>query len=332
MTNRTLQSATPVKAMALAFVVSCLLTSVKFVAYAVTGSTAVLSDAFESIINVVAGGFALFSTHLSSIPADRKHPYGHGKIEYFSVGFEGALIALASMAILARSIPEFFHERQLTNLEQGIFLIVAASAVNFFLGWFLIRTGRKNNSDVLIADGKHLLTDVYTSGGVLVGLVLVRTTGAQWWDPAIACLVAVNILYTGWRLLSTSFGRLMDQADPDLLSRIVAILNRHRQPEWIDIHHLRARRYGRQVSIDFHLILPRSFSLVEAHSQAKEIERVLVNALGEIGEVIVHLDPCDDPFCPKCQRHSCADRTTESLGLHAPWRVEDVVAEKLHHD
>jgi cation diffusion facilitator family transporter len=189
--------------------------TVKFVAYFLTDSTAILSDALESIINVVASGFALYSIYLSNQPPDTSHPYGHGKIEYFSVGFEGALIILAAVAILYKAIPAFFYPRMLAQLGLGIFLLLGTSAVNLVLGLFLIRTGRQTRSMPLEADGKHLLTDVYTSVGVVGGLVLVKLTGWQGWDPLAACAVAINIIFTGWRLVKESFGRLMDEADPD---------------------------------------------------------------------------------------------------------------------
>ena len=178
------------RAMILAISVGGLLMTVKFVAYFLTDSTAILSDALESIINVVASGFALYSIYVSNQPPDTSHPYGHGKIEYFSVGFEGALIILAAVAILYKAIPAFFHPRMLAQLGLGIFLLLGTSAVNLALGLFLIRTGRQTRSMPLEADGKHLLTDVYTSVGVVGGLVLVKLTGWQGWDPLAACAVA----------------------------------------------------------------------------------------------------------------------------------------------
>jgi len=283
------------RAMTLAIAVSALLMTVKFTAYFITGSAAILSDAFESIINVVASGFALYSIYQSSRPADATHPYGHGKIEYFSVGFEGALIILAAVAILYKAIPAFFQVKALAKLDLGIVLLLATSAVNLTVGLFLVRTGRKTRSIPLEADGKHLITDVYTSIGVVVGLILVQLTGWHGWDPIAACAVAANILLTGWRLVKTSFGRLMDEADPELLARIVDILNQYRRPDWIDIHHLRTRHYGDKVHVDFHLVVPRSFSLHAAHVEAKNIENMILKFLPEVAEVIVHVDPCEDP-------------------------------------
>ena len=316
------------RAMILAISVGGLLMTVKFVAYFLTDSTAILSDALESIINVVASGFALYSIYVSNQPPDTSHPYGHGKIEYFSVGFEGALIILAAVVILYKAIPAFFVERPLAQLNVGILLLLGASVVNLVLGLFLIRTGRKTRSIPLVADGKHLLTDVYTSVGVIGGLLLVRLTGWHWWDPLAACAVAINIIITGWHLVKESIGRLMDEADPALLGRIVEILNDNRRPDWIDVHQLRTRYYGDRVHVDFHLVVPRSFGLPEAHVEAEEIETMIVNTLDEVAEVIVHVDPCEDPQCERCRKDECQDRSKESSEATRPWQVEDVVQKR----
>ena len=327
--NREISSQTiRFRAMMLSVSVSSLLMSVKFVAYFLTDSTAILSDALESIINVVASGFALYSIYVSNQPPDTSHPYGHGKIEYFSVGFEGALIILAALAILYKAIPAFFVERALAQLNLGIILLLAASAVNLVLGLFLIRTGRKTKSSPLEADGKHLLTDVYTSVGVIGGLLLVRLTGWQWWDPLVACAVAVNIIFTGWHLVKEASGRLMDEADPELLKRIVEILNENRQVDWIDVHQLRTRYYGDRVHVDFHLVVPRSFGLLAAHVEAEKIERMILCTLSEVADVIVHVDPCEDPQCEWCRQDHCQDRSKESSSVVKPWLVEEVVMKR----
>lgn len=298
---------------------------VKFVAYLLTDSAAILSDALESIINVVASGFALYTIYLSDQPPDTSHPYGHGKIEYFSVGFEGALIILAAVAILYKAIPTFVRTQVLTQLNLGIILMLGTSAINLALGLFLIRTGRKTRSIPLVADGKHLLTDVYTSVGVVGGLVLVKLTGWHGWDPLAACAVAINIVITGYRLVKESFGRLMDEADPELLGRIVEILNANRRPDWIDIHQLRSRHYGDKVHVDFHLVVPRSFGLLEAHLEADEIEKMILDSLSEVAEVIVHVDPCEEPLCERCRQDHCQDRSRTSTDNGKPWQVEEVV-------
>jgi cation diffusion facilitator family transporter len=316
------------RAMILAIFLGGLLMTVKFVAYFLTDSTAILSDALESIINVVASGFALYSIYWSNRPPDSSHPYGHGKIEYFSVGFEGALIILAAVAILYKAIPAFFVERPLSQLNVGILLLLGASVVNLVLGLFLIHTGRKTRAVPLVADGKHLLTDVYTSVGVIGGLLLVRLTGWHWWDPLAACAVAINIIFTGWHLVKESIGRLMDEADPALLGRIVEILNENRRPDWIDVHELRTRHYGDKVHVDFHLVVPRRFGLPKAHVEAEEIEKMILNTLDEVAEVIVHVDPCEDPLCERCLQAECQDRSQAGITTVKSWQVEEVVMKR----
>jgi cation diffusion facilitator family transporter len=265
---------------------------------------------------------------VSNRPPDASHPYGHGKIEYFSVGFEGALIILAAVAILYKAIPAFIIERPLAQLNVGIILLLSTSAVNLVLGLFLIRTGRKTRSAPLEADGKHLLTDVYTSVVVIVGLLLVRLTGWHWLDPLAACLVAINIIFTGWHLVKEAYGRLMDEADPELLERIVEILNENRRPDWIDVHELRTRHYGDKVHVDFHLVVPRRFGLPEAHVEAEEIEKMILDTLDEVAEVIVHVDPCEDPLCKKCLQAECQDRSQAGISTVKSWRVEEVVLKR----
>jgi cation diffusion facilitator family transporter len=316
--------------MILAVSVGASLMIVKFVAYFLTGSAAILSDVLESIINVVASSFALYSIYVSDQPPDTSHPYGHGKIEYFSVGFEGALIILAAVAILYKAIPAFYLAPMLAKLDLGIILLLGTSVVNLALGLFLVRTGRRTRSMPLEADGKHLLTDVYTSVGVVVGLVLVKFTGWHWWDPLAACVVAFNIIFTGWHLVKKSFGRLMDEADPELLRRIVDMLNENRRADWIDVHQLRTRHYGDKVHVDFHLVVPRSLGLLEAHREAKQIEEMILDSLSEVVEVIVHVDPCEDPLCERCLQHQCQDRSKESPFTSKPWRMEEVVAKRAH--
>ncbi len=233
----------------------------KFYVYWLTESSAILSDALESIINVVASSFALGSVIFSAKPPDSTHPYGHEKIEYFSAGFEGALIIFAALGIGWTAWPQILRPHELPNLGSGLLILLGASSVNLALGLGLVRVGRRTTSLVLVADGKHVMTDVYTSAGVLLGLVLVRQTGWYWLDGAIACLVAVNILVIGTKLVLQSFAGLMHASDPALLEEISALIAKHRRPTWIEIHRLRAWRAGNRIHVDLHLILPRDLAL-----------------------------------------------------------------------
>ncbi|MDQ1239628.1 MAG: hypothetical protein QG577_1814 [Thermodesulfobacteriota bacterium] len=299
--------------------VSLVLMIIKFVAYALTASSAILSDALESIINVVAGGFAFFSLVLSARPPDKTHPYGHGKIEYFSAGFEGALIVLAAVGIFFSGLYQTFHPKELPTLDIGLLLVLGASLVNLALGLFLVRMGKKNDSLVLLADGKHILTDVYTSAGVLAGLLVVHVTGWFRGDGVIACVVGVHIVYSGSQLVRSAFAGLMNRSEPALLDEICSLLETHRRDVWIDVHRLRAWRSGAWVHLDFHLILPRDIPLWDAHKQVKDLEKIFMEYFGGQADVLIHLDPCDDPECPICGHEPCELRNGEPRG-QSQWK------------
>lgn len=307
----------------LSLLVGALVMGVKFSLYRLTGSSAILSDALESIINIVAGGFALTSILIASKPPDKSHPYGHGKIEYFSAGFEGALILLAAGGIFIAGFPRVLNPGRLPHLQGGLVTLFVVSLANLALGAGLVRAGKKTRSLTLMADGKHVLTDVYTSGGVLLGLLLAHATGWYRLDGIIACLVGVNILFSGWSLVRQAFTGLMDASDPDLLKKIADLIAANRREAWIDIHQLRAWRSGSFIHVDFHLILPREFSLMASHRESKILEKMIVAAFKGQASVLIHTDPCDDPDCPVCRRTLC-DLRVEAQSGEIPWTVSNL--------
>lgn len=307
--------------------IGLLLMGIKFYAYWLTQSAAILSDALESIINVVASSFALAAVILAAKPPDRTHPYGHGKIEYVAVGFEGALIFVAALGIFLKAGQRLWQPEPLPSLELGLGLLLGASVINLALGLTLMSVGRRTDSITLVADGRHILTDVYTSGGVLAGLFLVWLTGQLWLDGATAALVGVNILYTGWKLLRQAFAGLLDESDTILLEKIASILKAHRKSAWIDIHQLRARKAGNRLFIDFHLILPRDFNLEEAHQEVKNLEEIFKSHFHNQADVHIHIDPCDrEQECPSCGYDPCRSRQAQTAWQRV-WR-QDVVVEK----
>ncbi|MDH5298037.1 MAG: cation diffusion facilitator family transporter, partial [Desulfobulbaceae bacterium] len=313
------------RAAATALAISLLLLIGKFTAYYLTGSKAVLSDAIESIINVVAAAFLLFSVTIGSQPADECHPYGHGKIESFSVGLEGGLILLAGIIIFAEAIPAFFVPAHPQRLDAGILLLAGAGLVNLGFGLHLLRQGKKHKSDALTADGHHLMTDFYTSAGVIVGLIAVRFTGWLWLDPLVACLMAVNILVPGVKLARNAFRDLMNEADPSLLSRIVAALNRIDSATWHCPHRLRVIRSGIYHHIDLHITVPNYWTLSRAHDVEKEVASALLGAIDEEGDVMIHLDPCHPSCCNCCKLEPCPERSSRFTG-HPPWTIANVIA------
>jgi len=298
---------------------SCLLV-VKFAAYFITDSTAIFSDAAESVINIVASAVALYSVILSSKPADKDHPYGHGNIEYFSAGFEGFLIALAGIVIIYTSIIRIIAGTQPSKLGIGIFLIAASSIINLILSLYLIKNGKKTDSLALIADGKHILTDVYTSGGIIIGLIIVMITDIYIFDPIIAILVAVNIFFTGSKLVRESFGGLMNEVEPETLTKITQILIDIRRPYWIDLHELRFWRSASRTFIDFHLVLPFYFSIKRAHDSDDLISVKIKEVLPD-SQIKIHLDYCGYELCKFCEYQECNVRA-EELTTEYKWDQE----------
>jgi cation diffusion facilitator family transporter len=312
-----------VRAAVISFVVSVALFGVKYVAYIHTGSAAILSDALESIINVVAAAFAVASLRFAARPADRGHPYGHGKIEYFSAAFEGGLIAFAGLLIVWYAVRDLVRGPAVAELELGLLLTIAAGVANAGLGWFLLRTGKKHRSITLLADGHHVLSDFQTSVGVVAGLVLVQLTGMPWFDPAAALVVALSLAFTGYRLVREAAGGLLDEEDGELLGRLVDAFERVRFPGIIRVHRLRAIRSGREAHADAHLIVPEFWSIEQAHDAAIEFER-RVFALPSIeGEIVFHVDPCMRALCASCDFPDCPVRRYP-CAAQPPMTVDEV--------
>lgn len=301
------------------------LMATKFYVYRITGSSAVFSDAVESIINVVAAAFAMGSILLAAKPPDEDHPYGHGKVEYFSAGFEGALILLAAVGIFRVGVDGLMNPQPLPRLGLGLLVLVAASLVNLLLGIGLIRAGRRTRSLTLVADGKHVLTDVYTSGGVVVGLLAVRWTGWYWLDGTLAILVGINIVLSGVGLVRQSVDRLMDASDPELLAEITERITEIRRSSWIDIHQLRAWHAGRLVFIDLHLILKWDMPLYQAHAEGAILDEYLTDYFGGAAEVLIHLDPCAPEDCPVCPDDECDIREADFQG-RKEWDTRQLTA------
>jgi len=280
----------------------------KFVAAELTGSTALFSDAMESIVNVVAAALLLYAVYVAARPADRDHPYGHGKVEFFSAGVEGALIAVAAGAIVYQAIEALVRGPELRRLDVGAAIAGGLALVNAGLGAYLVRAGRRTGSDALVADGRHVLTDVVTTAGILLGLGAVRLTGWAPLDPLIAIAVALSILRTGWQLLRGAVGGLMDEADPGLLAPIAEALERERDPSWIDVHSLRSFRSGAVQHTELHLCVPRYFDADQLHGVSDRVREAVVAASGRPGDVIVHFDPCRPRHCSGCAMPACPVR------------------------
>jgi cation diffusion facilitator family transporter len=264
----------------------------KYAAYYITGSIALYSDALESIINVVTAVAAFMAVRLSAAPADANHPYGHHKVEYFSAVLEGVLIIVAALAIMREAYFGFLSPRVIDAPMHGLAVNAAAGVINAVWSWLLIRRGRRLRSPALVADGRHLFTDVVTSAVVIIGLLLVPLTGWAWLDSALAAMVAVNILWSGWGLVKESIGGLMDEALPETtLIRVREIIALNAEGA-IEAHDLRTRHAGRMTFIDFHLVVPGAMSVTDAHEICDRLEQALKGAV-EDALITIHVEPDD---------------------------------------
>lgn len=309
--------------------ITVLLSAVKFAAWLLTHSNAIFTDALESLVNVAAGAFALYSLYLAAKPKDEDHPYGHGKIEFISATVEGSLIAAAGAAILVKGIYSFFYPEPISRLDAGILLSAFTGAVNFGIGYYAVHRGQKTNSATLRAGGKHLLSDAWSTVGLIIGLAMLRLTGLQWIDTAIALLFGIYILYTGIKIVRESVAGIMDEADPRLIGEIVALLNENRRTEWIDIHNLRIIKYGADIHIDCHVTLPYYYSVEEAHEETESIHRLIQQKYGEAVEIFIHVDPCLPTSCHLCGIHTCPVRS-HAFTEREIWTPENVRRNKRH--
>ena len=264
--------------------------ALKYLAYVMTGSVALYSDALETVVNVLAALAALWAIHVAGQPADAEHPFGHYKAEYFSAWLEGALIALAAAAILYEAWHVLFAPRKLAWNDPGLLVNAAAGVINGVWSWVLIRAGRRHRSPALEADGRHLRADVYTSIGVLAGVMLAGLTGWYVLDPILAILVALHILHEGWKLLWESTQGLMDVApDEETLEKIRRVIADNARGA-LEFHDLRARRAGPALFIELHLVVPGDMRVRFAHDICDNIERALKEAFGEV-HASIHVEP-----------------------------------------
>ena len=263
-------------------------------AFLLTGSTAILSDAAESVIHVVAVGFAGFSLRLSIRPADQRFSFGYERISFFSAGFEGALIGVAAVTIVYTAVQKWMAGLVLDRLGTGTLIILAAALLNAALGWHLVRVGRRTRSLIVEANGRHVLTDCWTSFGVVVGLVLVQLTGWKPFDPLCAILAALNILWSGGRLVWKSASGLLDYSDPVVGRKIRLELDKLCGELGLNYHGVRFRNAGHRLIINVHLLFPAHTTVREAHSLATTIEERLPGLLDNPAEVVTHLEARED--------------------------------------
>ncbi len=308
-----------------------MLLAAKFVAFFYTHSNTILTDALESIINVLAGFFALYSLHLSSKPKDLDHPYGHGKVEFISAGFEGILIVLAGVVIIGKSVVGFLQPAHLEHLDLGMTIIIISGVVNFAIGVVLVQVGKANNSMILKADGQHLKSDAYTSFGIIVGLVLIILTGWNILDNIVAVIFGLLIIYMGTQLARKSVAGIMDEADESVIQGIVDNIIDKRKPEWIDVHNLRVIQFGNKLHVDCHVTMPWYFTLEASHKEIDEIAALINQQHGQSVEFFIHGDPCVPKSCPICMVTDCGVRQFPFKGK-VEWNSDMVRRNHKHNE
>lgn len=313
----------------IALIMGVIITLIKFYAWKITASNAILTDALESIINLVAGSFALFSIIYAARPKDENHPYGHGKMEFLAAGFEGGLILIAGGGMIVRAMFSEKTSVQLEALDTGIVLTGLAGISNFFLGRFLLLKGKKLNSSALTADGLHLLSDTWSSLALIGGLLTMYFTGNAFLDVLLTIALGLYILIIGIRLLRNSLAGLMDEADFEILDQVIEVLEKEREDRWIDIHNLRVVKYGASLHIDAHLTLPWYDNLQDTHNEVKRLETIINRNFRNRVELFIHTDPCLPSACSICTIDNCQFRK-EKFRERLKWESGNLLQNKPH--
>lgn len=309
--------------------IGTLLMVAKVIAWWITGSNTILGDALESIFNIVAGGFALYSLILAAKPRDREHPYGHGKVEFISAGLEGGLVIMAGLLICWRSIHALYDAHHPKELGIGILITAITGAINLAMGLLLKKRGRSVHSITMEASGAHLLSDAWSTAAMIVGLSLIAITHVTWLDPVFALLFAGYIIFSGAQVLRRAVAGIMDEADLTLAARVIAILEEHRRPQWVDVHNFRMIQYGSILHIDCHVTLPWYHSLEQAHQEIATMERLVNASCDRDVELFIHMDPCIPTSCAICSLAGCPHRRTPQV-RSIPWDLDSVLGNAKH--
>ena len=304
---------------------------IKMGAWYLTNSVAILTDALESTVNVTSAFIGLYSLYISAKPKDSHHPYGHGKVEFVSAAIEGTLIACAGLLIIYEAIKNLLGTPEpIGKLDYGILLRTATAVINYVVGAIAVKKGGQNNSLALVASGKHLQSDTYSTIGIILGLILLYVTKMLWLDSVVALLFALLIVYTGYKIIRDSLRGIMDEADEELLKKMVDLLEAHRPQEWIDLHNMRIIKYGSTLHLDCHLTVPWYLNVHEAHLEIDKLNRLVNESFGETIELYVHTDGCLDFSCEICEKEGCSVRKAE-FRRRVEWKVENVSNNHKHN-
>lgn len=302
----------------------------KLGAFFLTNSVGILTDALESIVNVVTGFLTVFSISLALKPKDANHPFGHGKVESLSASVEGFLILLAGLIIIFEAIKRFFFPSEIQDLGVGIIIVAIGGILNFLLGLYSIQTGKKYKSIALVAGGKHLHSDFYSTIGLVIGLILLWLTKIAWLDSAIAITFGLIIIYTGYKILKETTSNLMDEADMSIVKDLTEILWKHKEENWVEMHNLKLLKYGDGYHIDCDLVVPWFLNIQEAHKEGDKLKAVILNNYHESVDFTVHMDACFPDMCHQCSKKDCPHRQFPHTDDDV-WTVEIVTAKRSVH-
>ncbi|WP_185869510.1 cation diffusion facilitator family transporter [Blattabacterium cuenoti] len=282
---------------------------IKLITWHITSSLSIFSDAMESLINIISGFIGLYSLYISSLPKDQNHPYGHGKIEFISTAIEGGLIFFVGINLFINTFIRiknnmiYGNEIILSRLNYGILLMLFTAIINYFLGFLACKIGHKNDTLILIASGKHLQIDTYSTFGIVIGLILLNKTKCIWIDPIISIIFSSSILYTGLKLLKNATSGIMDESDKKLLKKLSSYIKKKRDIHWIDLHNLKVIKYGSALHVDCHLIVPWFFNIKEANKEVKKLTILTKKKFGTKVELSVHVEACSDNHCIFCNKY-----------------------------
>ncbi|MEP7265464.1 MAG: cation diffusion facilitator family transporter [Bacteroidota bacterium] len=310
-------------------IVAVVLFLVKIFAWYITNSVSILTDAMESTVNIISAVVGFYSLYLSAHPKDKNHPYGHGKAEFLSAAFEGLMIIAAGMIIIYEAVVNLQHPHELKKLDFGILLIAVTAVINYAIGSWAVKVGKKNNTLTLLASGKHLQTDTYSTIGIVAGLILISITGLTWLDGVLAMAFSLLIIYTGLKIIRSSLSGIMDEADDALLKELVSYLNENRKENWVDLHNLRIIKYGSVLHLDCHLTVPWYLNVHEAHGAVDDLSKMIRDKYGDSVELFVHTDGCLEFSCKICIKENCAVRQHVFV-KKVNWDVENISQNKKH--
>jgi len=301
----------------------------KIIAWKMTNSDSVFSDAMESIVNIISAFLGLYALYLGGKPRDENHPYGHGKVEFVTSAIEGSLISIAGVMIIYEGTNSLISGKILNKIDWGIWIIAATAIANYVLGYISIQKGKAENSIVLISSGKHLQSDTFSTLGVVVSLVLVYFTNLVWIDSIVALGLGFYIITIGYKIIRQSLSGIMDEADPEMLGRLADFLNQNRKPEWIDVHNMKIQQFGSKLHIDAHITLPWYFELRTAHNEMEEMIKLIAENTERTVEFNFHMDDCKPTSCPICDIADCPVRQ-HLLVKKVEWTGENISQPDKH--